>query len=102
MATAKRRAGSSAKRKPRARKLKADAASIGLSASQCGEGAMPADVSALCSQILARSGCVLATYREPFGGHWVVMASLPIDTIEPTPFQRELSAPSGCKPSWPR
>lgn len=53
---------------------------------------MPGDVSALCSQILARSGCVLATYREPLGGHWVVMASLPIDTIEPTPFQRELSA----------
>ena len=33
----------------------------------------------------------LASYREPFGGHWVVFASLPIDKVDPTPYQRELS-----------
>jgi len=30
-------------------------------------------------------------YREPLGGHPVLLAILPIDAIEPTPFQRDLS-----------
>jgi ParB family transcriptional regulator, chromosome partitioning protein len=34
---------------------------------------------------------VLARYRDPFGGMWLLLASLPIDQIEPTPYQRELS-----------
>jgi len=36
-------------------------------------------------------GKVLASYREPFGGHWLVLAALPIDKVEPTPYQRNLS-----------
>jgi ParB family chromosome partitioning protein len=36
-------------------------------------------------------GKVLGAYREPYGGHWVVMAALPIALVEPTPFQRNLS-----------
>ena len=34
---------------------------------------------------------MLATYRDPLGGHWQLLASLPIDRVEPTPFQRDLS-----------
>jgi len=34
---------------------------------------------------------VLATYRDPLGGHWQLLAALPIDRVEPTPFQRDLS-----------
>jgi ParB family chromosome partitioning protein len=30
-------------------------------------------------------------YKEPLGGHPVLLAILPIDAIEPTPFQRDLS-----------
>jgi len=30
-------------------------------------------------------------YKEPFGGHQTQLAILPIDRIEPTPFQRDLS-----------
>jgi ParB family chromosome partitioning protein len=30
-------------------------------------------------------------YKEPLGGHPVLLAVLPIDAIEPTPFQRDLS-----------
>jgi ParB family chromosome partitioning protein len=33
----------------------------------------------------------VGAYRDPVGGHWQLMASLPIDRIEPTPFQRDLS-----------
>jgi ParB family chromosome partitioning protein len=36
-------------------------------------------------------GAVVGMYKEPLGGHPVLLAILPIDTIEPTPFQRDLS-----------
>jgi ParB family chromosome partitioning protein len=36
---------------------------------------------------------VLATYREPFGGTPVLLATLPIDRVEPTPYQRDPSQP---------
>jgi ParB family chromosome partitioning protein len=38
-------------------------------------------------------GLALAAYREPLGGRTVVLASLPTDKVEPTPFQREVSEP---------
>jgi len=34
---------------------------------------------------------VLSAYREPLGGNWVALAALPIEKVEPTPYQRELS-----------
>jgi len=33
----------------------------------------------------------LATYRDPLGSNWQILAALPIDKVEPTPFQRDLS-----------
>ena len=36
-------------------------------------------------------GCVVGSYKEPLGGHPVFLAILPIDAVEPTPFQRDLS-----------
>jgi ParB family transcriptional regulator, chromosome partitioning protein len=36
-------------------------------------------------------GCVVGSYREPLGGHPVLFSILPIDAVEPTPFQRDLS-----------
>jgi ParB family transcriptional regulator, chromosome partitioning protein len=51
-----------------------------------------ASVVALREEIAADGGQVLATYREPIGGHFTVLAALPIDKVAPTPFQRDLSA----------
>jgi len=34
---------------------------------------------------------VLAAYREPLGGHVQLFAALPIDLVEPTPYQRDVS-----------
>ncbi len=34
---------------------------------------------------------MLATYRDPLGGHWQVLAGLPLERVEPTPYQRDLS-----------
>jgi ParB family chromosome partitioning protein len=33
----------------------------------------------------------VGAYKEPLGGHPVLIAILPIDAVEPTPFQRDLS-----------
>jgi ParB family chromosome partitioning protein len=50
-----------------------------------------ANVSELQEAIENDGGKVLAAYREPYGGHWLVMAALPIEQVEPTPYQRNLS-----------
>jgi ParB family chromosome partitioning protein len=36
-------------------------------------------------------GCVVGLYRDPLGGHPLLLSILPVDAIEPTPFQRDLS-----------
>jgi ParB family chromosome partitioning protein len=36
-------------------------------------------------------GAVLAAYREPLGGHALLLAALPIEKVAPTPFQRDIS-----------
>ena len=38
-------------------------------------------------------GKVLCSYKEPLGGHWVLLTSLPLKQVEPTPYQRKLSLP---------
>jgi ParB family chromosome partitioning protein len=65
--------------------------STGLLATELANGARGAAVDELQNAIDSDGGKVLATYREPFSGHWVVLASLPIDQVEPTPYQRNLS-----------
>ena len=42
-------------------------------------------------RVKREGGEVLAAYRDPLGGHPLLLAVLPIDRIEPTPFQRDLS-----------
>jgi ParB family chromosome partitioning protein len=76
---------------PRKRKVKAEPGSVGLSADEVATGSPPPDVARLRTGIEEAGGHVLASYREPFGGHWVALAALPLDKVKPTPYQRELS-----------
>lgn len=82
-----------AKKKPGAPKKRRKLAgkSLGLEASQLSASAKPENVQALERAIASDRGAVLAVYREPFGGHWLIIAALPIDKVEPTPYQRNLS-----------
>lgn len=48
-------------------------------------------VTALAEAIVRDGGSVLAMYREPLGGNTIVFAALPIDKVERTPFQRDVS-----------
>jgi ParB family chromosome partitioning protein len=82
---AKKKAGAPRKR----RKLAGH--STGLLANELSSGTPQTAVTELQDAIDKDGGKVLATYREPFSGHWVVLASLPIDQVEPTPYQRNLS-----------
>jgi ParB family transcriptional regulator, chromosome partitioning protein len=52
-----------------------------------------AAVDRLRGEVEGDGGAVLGTYREPFGGTPVILAALPIDRVEPTPYQRDPSEP---------
>lgn len=66
-------------------------ASTGLTATELQAAAPPGDVAALHRAIEDDGGKVLSIYREPYGGRWLVLAALPIELVEPTPYQRNLS-----------
>lgn len=76
--------GSRQRRKP-------GGASTGLAASDLQAAAPPGEVAELHRAIEGDGGKVLAMYREPYGGHWLMLAALPIELVEPTPYQRNLS-----------
>lgn len=83
-------------KKPRApgavrKRRKPAGVSVGLGATELQAARPPGNVIELHQQIEADGGKVLAIYREPYGGHWLVMAALPIEKVEPTPYQRNLS-----------
>ncbi len=73
------------------RRRKPAGASTGLSAVELQAAAPPVEVADIHQAIEGDGGKVLAAYREPYGSRWVVMAALPIELVEATPYQRNLS-----------
>jgi ParB family chromosome partitioning protein len=73
------------------RRRKPVGASVGLGATELQAAAPPGDVAELHRHIESDGGTVLAVYREPYGGRWMMLAALPIDRVAATPFQRNLS-----------
>jgi ParB family chromosome partitioning protein len=53
----------------------------------------PEAVAALARQVEADGGQVLACYQEPLKDAWQLFAMLPLDKVQPTPYQRDLSKP---------
>ncbi len=49
------------------------------------------ELKGLCDEVRAAGGAPLGGYREPLSGRAILLASLPIAAVEPTPFQRNLS-----------
>src|SRR6201999_594399 len=76
-------------KKKAVRRKKQAAGSIGLSPAETGTDTGAAD--ALAPLVRGDGGVVLGTYRDPFGGNPVLIVSLPIDRVEPTPYQRDPS-----------
>ncbi len=73
------------------RRRKPVGTSIGLAANELQAAAPPSAVAELHQAIEQDDGKALSIYREPYGGHWLVQAALPINLVEPTPYQRNLS-----------
>jgi ParB family chromosome partitioning protein len=76
-----------ARRRPR----KAKPGTKGLGAAECRIEELQGIAGDVANLINKVGGCVVGQYKEPLGGHPVLLAILPIDAIEPTPFQRDLS-----------
>jgi ParB family chromosome partitioning protein len=73
-----------AKRRPRKQK----AGSRGFAPAECRLDTIPAE---LGERIEAEGGIVVGQYSDPLGRNPLLLAILPIDKVEPTPFQRDLS-----------
>src|SRR6185503_1478859 len=78
-------------KKKAVRRKKQAAASVGLSAAETRTGTGAAD--AMAGLVERDGGAVIGAYRDPFGAKPVLIVSLPIDRVEPTPFQRDPSDP---------
>ncbi len=87
---AEAKSGAKPKRR-RTRKEPAAPRSRGGAAESLVSGAPPAAVGRLRESIEAVGGAVIGTYRDPLGGQWQLLAALPIDAVDPTPYQRDLS-----------
>jgi ParB family chromosome partitioning protein len=53
----------------------------------------PPEIEELAHRVESDGGQVLALYREPVGNNWQIFAMLPLDLVDATPFQRDLSRP---------
>jgi ParB family transcriptional regulator, chromosome partitioning protein len=77
-------------RKKAVRRKKATPASVGLTAAETRTVANP-ELDRLADEVEADGGAVIGRYSEPFGGTPLLLVALPVDRVEPTPYQRDPS-----------
>jgi len=75
------------KRTPR----KAKAGSRGLNAPDCSLDPADESISEVRDRVEKEGGVIVGSCRDPLSGKPLVLAILPVDRIQPTPFQRDLS-----------
>src|SRR5215472_5730859 len=81
-----------AKRAPaRRRPRKAKPGTKGFDPAQCRLEQSEGSAAEAAEAVEKAGGCVVGQYKEPLGGHPTLVSILPIDKIDPTPFQRDLS-----------
>jgi len=76
-----------ARRKPR----KAKAGTRGITATECRLDTLSGEGNEVKTRVENEGGFVLGCYSDPLGRHPLILAVLPLDAVEPTPFQRDLS-----------
>ena len=77
-------------RKKAVRRKKAAPASVGLTAAETRNVASP-ELERLGAQVEADGGAVVGRYNDPFGGAPLLVVALPVDRVDPTPYQRDPS-----------
>jgi len=77
-------------RKKAVRRKKVAPGSVGLGAAET-VSVDDQDLESLAGQVEKDGGAVVGRYKDPFGGTPLLFAALPIDKVEPTPYQRDPS-----------
>jgi ParB family chromosome partitioning protein len=99
MATRKKSAAASGKttlksgavKKKRRGKLAPSANARGLDASQVAIAMDSPEIADLAALVRDAGGAPIGAYHEPLGGRALMLASIPLSAVQPTPFQRDLS-----------
>ncbi|HXC46541.1 MAG TPA: ParB N-terminal domain-containing protein, partial [Solirubrobacteraceae bacterium] len=72
-------------------KLAPRAGGRGLDAAQVALDCAHPDIAGVVAHVQKAGGVVIGAYHEPLQGRPMLLASLPLGAVEPTPFQRDLS-----------
>jgi len=72
-------------------KLAPGKAARGLDAAEVAIALDDPAVAELAALVRSAGGAPIGAYHEPFGGRALLLASLPLGALQPTPFQRDLS-----------
>ncbi len=90
---AARKTSTKAKRAPARRKTpkKAMPRTRGIQPEDCRIETLPAEAGDAARRVESEGGVIVGRYYEPLGRNPLLLAALPIDCVEPTPFQRDLS-----------
>jgi ParB family chromosome partitioning protein len=75
----------------RKRPRKAKSGTKGLLPDECRIEEQSGPASHAAEAVCKAGGFVVGSYKEPLGGHQLLLCVLPIDAVQPTPFQRDLS-----------
>lgn len=78
-------------KKTRRGKLAPSKTRRGLKSEQIVLGLDHPSVAPLADEVVDLGGAAIGAYAEPLSGHPVLIASLPLKAVQPTPFQRDLS-----------
>jgi ParB family chromosome partitioning protein len=80
------------KRAPAKRRAKkGKALSRGLLPAECRLDMLSGDAEQVRERVAKEGGEIIGTYKDPLGGGALISCVLPISSVEPTPFQRDLS-----------
>jgi ParB family chromosome partitioning protein len=72
-------------------KLAPGGSARGLDAAEVAIATDNAEIAQVVTLVRSAGGAVIGAYRDPLGGRPLVLASLPLNAVQPTPFQRDLS-----------
>lgn len=91
MAVKKKTRKKAAKKKSTRGKLAPSLRARGLKSSEIVLGLDDKTLAPLVEEIRAVGGAAIGAYAEPLSGRPILIASLPLKAVQPTPFQRDLS-----------
>jgi ParB family chromosome partitioning protein len=86
-----KKAGTKRRKGVRIEPVALQAAELGLITPDLASGALDGAPRELVDHVVRDGGSVIGAYRDPLGGHVLMLVALPIERVHPTPFQRDVS-----------